>query len=186
MSTRWLPIEQFEGNYEVSNTGLIRSIHKVITKSDGKTYTRVSKILKHAVDSNGYCRCAVSFNNKLITVKVHRVVATGFLGKSNLTANHINGIKSDNRVENLEWLSHSENIKKSFKTTQQDNFKKTVRINNMKRRALSIEKFKEFAADCEKGLGCYKLALKYNINKKTALLIQRKETYKDLWNSLKQ
>ena len=107
----WKVIDQFEGNYEVSNLGRVRSTEKTIVRSNGWSYPRKSKILKPAKDPGGYMRCAVSHKGKLITCKMHRLVAQAFLpNESNLpVVNHINCDKTDNRVENLEWCTAKEN-----------------------------------------------------------------------------
>jgi hypothetical protein len=80
---------------------------------NGEVFSKISnKYLKPAKDKKGYLRCAFNYNGKLTTFKVHRLVAEVFIPnlENKSQVNHINGIKSDNRIENLEWVTNFENI----------------------------------------------------------------------------
>ena len=111
----WKDIIRFKGEYQVSNIGRIRSVEKLITKSNGKTYTRKSKILK-SQPRMGYERIRISIMKKKYTLVVHREVAMVFIPNptNKSQVNHINEIKNDNRVINLEWSTPSENVRHSF------------------------------------------------------------------------
>lgn len=100
MSMVWKPIVGFEDCGEVSNTGLIRNKHGLIRK------TTVAK--------NGYER--VGFHGGQETVFVHRLVARAFCNgyEDSLQVNHKDGDKLNNNADNLEWVTHSQNIKHSF------------------------------------------------------------------------
>jgi hypothetical protein len=90
-------------NYEVSNYGNIKTYN---WRNSGK-----EAILKPAKDKKGYLRVALVSKGKLITKKVHRLVAEAFIVNvyNKLQVNHINGIKHDNNANNLEWCTNSEN-----------------------------------------------------------------------------
>lgn len=107
----WKDIPGYEGRYQVSDMGRVRSLEY----HNAKGVKRIG-ILKPAKDANGYLRCALSKNNKLITYKVHRLVAMAFIPNPNNfpQVNHKNGIKTDNRVENLEWCDYSMNISHAY------------------------------------------------------------------------
>jgi hypothetical protein len=107
----WKDINEFNNEYQISNLGRIRSKEAVIIRSNGSPYKRESKILKPALDK-GYLKGAVCVNKKMISYKIHKLVANYFVDgkKDGLEVNHINGVKSDNNSQNLEWVTHSENI----------------------------------------------------------------------------
>ena len=100
----WKNIKGFEGLYEVSNLGNIKSLSKINKNKN--------KLVAQRVQNNGYIHVCLSKNGKTQIKTVHRIVAQAFLppieGKKEI--NHINGIKTDNRAENLEWVSHRENV----------------------------------------------------------------------------
>jgi hypothetical protein len=99
----WKKIEGFE-NYEVSNYGNVKSLK----------YNKIRLLKQENV--KGYLRVSLSKENKVKRFQVHRLVALSFIKniENKPCVNHINGIKTDNTVENLEWVTYSENEKHSF------------------------------------------------------------------------
>lgn len=110
----WQPVPNYEGLYEASNFGRVKSLGKTyVQHSKYKCITRTSlpKILSLHYDKNGYLRCTLIKNGKGTMIPVHRIIGFTFLGvpEKNMQINHKNGIKDDNRVENLEWVTAKEN-----------------------------------------------------------------------------
>ena len=105
----WKTIEGYEG-YEISNLARVRSKDRIVSFSNGVDHFYRSEIMKPA-KSNGYLTIRLSNNKKIIrTQYIHRLIANTFLDKieGKNCINHINGDRSDNRLENLEWCTYSE------------------------------------------------------------------------------
>lgn len=109
----WKPIPGYEGHYEASNQGRIRSVNKVTPHPRNKTMLlpRRGRILKSELDKCGYPVVTLSVNAKTRTYKVHRLVAMTFIDNpDNLPQiDHRNSIRYDNRPENLRWCTNQEN-----------------------------------------------------------------------------
>jgi hypothetical protein len=94
------PIPDYEGLYEASNFGNIKSL---------KSKHNKIIVLKKSKDRSGYEIVQLCKDGHHSTKTVHRLVMTAFYGLSNMVVNHIDGIKSNNNIENLEYVSSSEN-----------------------------------------------------------------------------
>ena len=105
----WRKVEGFEA-YEVSNYGNVRSIERKVLCSSGEVRHRKAVLLK-PTSVLGYAIVTIYSNRKPNYRKIHRLVATAFLGNPEKlpVVNHINGNKLDNTVSNLEWCTPSHN-----------------------------------------------------------------------------
>lgn len=107
----WKDIEGYEGIYQVSNTGLVRSKDRFINTIDGKSYWKAGKLLKPKNHKYGYHEVLLCKNGIKEHHYVHRLLASAFIPNPDKKpqVNHLNGLKYDNRIENLEWVTQSEN-----------------------------------------------------------------------------
>ncbi len=112
----WKPVVGYEGYYEVSLNGIVRGIERmIVTKAGLRTFKR--KILKKRINNCGYAEVRLSKNGKKATGFIHVLIAKAFLPNpyNKPQVNHLNGIKSDNCIDNLEWCTQAENMRHAFK-----------------------------------------------------------------------
>lgn len=112
MLEQWKPIVGYEGYYEVSNFGNIRSCERQVNHGLGNGVRKLrAKIVNPWNDSHGYQAVSLSKFGKVKKYKVHRLVAEAFIPNpdNKPTINHINEIRDDNQVTNLEWATYQEN-----------------------------------------------------------------------------
>lgn len=113
----WRDVPGYEGRYQVSDTGLVRSVDRIITKRGrwgGQVdEQREGKVLSTPSFPNGYLRVFLGRGKCHL---VHRLVAQAFCEgyAEHLDVNHKNGVRSDNRASNLEWVTRSGNILHSY------------------------------------------------------------------------
>ena len=125
----WKPIPNYEGIYEASSLGRIRTCEgkTTITNWHGVRHWK-QRVLKPKGEQyrTGY-RVSLWKNGKCKDYLVARLIASAFYGESDLPVNHIDGNRLNNRIENLEWCSLAKNIRKGFETGLYKNQKK-IRI----------------------------------------------------------
>ena len=111
MREEWKDIEGYEGMYQVSNKGNVKSLERKVWDSRGYYRTVTEKILKTGESGRGYLIVVLCKNGKMKTCKVHRLVAEAFLENPQglPEVNHLSEDKTDNSLENLEWVSHKYN-----------------------------------------------------------------------------
>lgn len=109
----WKKIPSFEG-YEASNSGEIRSVNRAVKCRNGIIKNLKGKVLTPCISKDGYQRIALGSRYGMQTV--HSLIALSFIKntENKRTVNHKNGIRHDNRPENLEWATYQENIRHSF------------------------------------------------------------------------
>lgn len=115
----WKNVPNYEGLYQVSSLGRVKSLEKTLIRSNGRPNYYPEKILKAGKDHRGYLMVVLTKNKKPKTIRVHKLVAICFLNHIpngyKITVDHINEVKTDNRVENLQLVSNRENCSRSKK-----------------------------------------------------------------------
>jgi ribosomal 30S subunit maturation factor RimM len=122
MKETWKDIRGYEGLYQVSDLGNVRNL---VTQ----------KILKQSFNTSGYVQVSLNKNHKRKKITVHRLVLETFKPRTDMylktnngsyvvQADHINNIKTDNKLKNLQWLLGSRNLKKEIKRNK---FKRNLR-----------------------------------------------------------
>ena len=114
----WKDIKGYEGFYQVSNMGRVKSLERIILNINGKKRIIKEKILKHKNISSGYLAVILYKCCKGKTMYIHRLVANAFIDNPNnyIDVNHIDGNKCNNFFSNLEWVTRSNNIKHAYNT----------------------------------------------------------------------
>jgi hypothetical protein len=124
----WKPIIGYENFYEISNTGKVRSLNYL--------GHHITKTLKVSLDSKGYYHLNLYKNGKSKTVLLHRLIAQAFIPnrENKPHIDHINTIRTDNRIENLRWCTRIENQNNPITRAKQRNssFTSILKINASK------------------------------------------------------
>lgn len=111
-------VPHYEGLYQVSNFGRVKSLQRLVKHNYGGLKTLKERLLRIGIDSCGYCVVVLCKNGYKETFKVHRIVAQCFLIpiKDKTHVNHKDGNKSNNSIDNIEWCNRSENVIHAIKT----------------------------------------------------------------------
>lgn len=108
----WRDICGYEGYYQVNEYGIVKSLDRFVTRSDGVVYTKKSKIMSQNEDSDGYMTVKLNKDGVSKRIPVHRLVALEFVDgyKDGYEVNHIDCDRKNNYFKNLEWVSHVDNV----------------------------------------------------------------------------
>lgn len=113
----FIPVKDFEGYYEVSNFGNVRSLERIIRNKNGKELKVRSRILIPRKHRNGYTLVNLCKNNIIKNCTIHKIVCQSFLGdRPNLIEiNHKDGNKKNNILDNLEYVTRSDNSRHAYR-----------------------------------------------------------------------
>lgn len=111
MTETWKSVEGYEGSYEVSDRGKVRSLPRTVTRSDGVVQFHAGRELSLKQNPSGRVIVQLSSHGKMTPFLVHRLVALAFLPnpENHPIVRHLNDVPNDNRVSNLAWGTYSEN-----------------------------------------------------------------------------
>ena len=114
---KWKFIPDTQKRYEVSNMGRVRSVDRVVIYNDGRKYHYPSIYIKQCLDAYGYPSFCIRNHGTFKHYKTHRLVAMLFIKnrENKKEVNHKDGVKTNNNVCNLEWVTSSENKLHSIK-----------------------------------------------------------------------
>lgn len=115
MQEIWKDIVGYEGLYQVSNLGRVKSLDRYVGHNKGGKRLYKGSIIKQGLCKQGYYIVQLCKNNKAKTKRVNRLVAQAFLDNPNNLpqVNHIDKNKYNNKVENLEWITSKDNTRYS-------------------------------------------------------------------------
>lgn len=124
----WKAVKGFEGFYEVSNMGRVRSVKRTVLYKDGRKFNYKGVLLKVMKDPRGYSQVGFNKNGIKSTHRIHRLVAENFIPNHSIDkeVNHIDGVKENNTLDNLEWVTSSENTRKGYELGLFEKSRKTA------------------------------------------------------------
>lgn len=182
MNEIWKDITGYEGLYQISSMGRVKRLPRSNKRANGKPLPLKEKILTGTINAFGYCRYELSRGINAASFSGHRLVAIAFIPNSNNKPqiNHKNGIKTDNRVDNLEWCNNSENQKHAYAI----GLNKPRSLRGDKSNLSKITKNTALAIICDlqKGLRNKDIATKYNVLRSHVSSIKSKRIWAHLQN----
>lgn len=161
----WWPVAGFEGLYEVSNTGKVRGLSHCVSvqpsRCKNRKYSVKAKEKTVGLSKNGYLTVSLCKDNKSYTTYLHRILAEAFIPNPNRynVVNHKNGVKTDCRLENLEWCTSGYNNKHAVDNRLRKpanailTEKTALQIKEMKSQGLTIVKIAEILKLSEHTVG---------------------------------
>lgn len=174
MIEQWKDIPRFEGCYQVSNFGNVRSF---ANSHKGKRIEPKLRALSLTYD--GYQKIRLIANGLDVTERVHRLVAKLFIpnpeGKE--TVNHIDGNKLNNRVDNLEWADRKEQLYHAYKTGLKT-AKKGCENANSKLSSEQVQTIRKLYKKGSRQFSSVKLSKMYGVSHRVILLIVKGQSYR--------
>lgn len=167
----WKDIEGYEGKYQISTFGRVKSMERKSRNRCG-SYVRKEKILKPINHRQGYLKVNINRNKRDF---IHRLVAKTFIPNplNKEQVNHIDDNKSNNFINNLEWVTNGENVKKAYETGR---IKKLCGELNPSA-TLTLDKVKIIRSKFKSGLKMKNIANEFNVSYSAINRIINNETW---------
>lgn len=179
----WKPCPEYERHYEISNFGNLRS-KRVFIPNDSifgelKGTWKKQQLKNQTTNRYGYKTSKLCKEGHCRRLTIHRLVAKAFLPnpENRRQVNHIDGDKTNNRLDNLEWASHSENIRHAYATGLM-NTDHLVGENSVNAK-LTWEKVREIRKQLSEGARVKDLAQQYGVSSGTITYIKQQKTWKE-------
>lgn len=170
----WRDIKGFEGLYQISCKGKVKSLKRIIDRGDKGKYIRKERLLSLSFDKDGYIKVCIQKNGKRIYTNTHIIVAKTFIPNPNNLpeVNHKDGIKSNNCKNNLEWCNKSYNRQHAYDTGLQKSVSgvKHYRSKLSKKDIIKIRKSK---------LKGVELAKQFGVSPQTISRVKLNRSYKN-------
>ena len=127
---QWKEIKGYEGKYIISNFGEVISLPRTKQNNSNKQYVEPREICRYINKRNGYVYVHLCNDGEERTIRLHRLVAETFIPNPNKLPqiNHIDGNKENNRIDNLEWCTASENEKHAYKIGLANNNNQKIKV----------------------------------------------------------
>ena len=181
MLEKFVDIKGYEGYYQISNHGRIKSLKRIVKHASGDVELK-EKFKKPTVNSNGYYKTNLYKNGKETTVYIHRLIASAFIPNldNKPQINHIDGVKTNNDLSNLEWVTQSENGLHAYNiglrnvvshSSSDPRFKTNVKLT--KKQVLEIRKLKN-------NISTRKIAKMFNTSHVTVSMIRTGRIWSDV------
>lgn len=171
MIEEWKDIKDYEGLYQVSNFGRVRSLPKEWITGWNNVKRKHSGFILKPSNHGGYLAVTLSKNKINKYKSVHRLVLQAFIGESNLDCNHKDGDKSNNYLNNLEYCTESENALHAYKIGLNKNIGENHRSSKLNNDIIKNIRENKF------GLTTREFASCYGITKQTVHDILNKRTW---------
>lgn len=176
MKKEWKDVKGYEGFYQISNSGIVKSLGGWCG-----TAKRKEKIRSTSLTHDGYVKVRLIHQGKDKTMRVHRLVAEAFIPnpENKDTVNHIDGNKQNNIVSNLEWANRTEQMIHAYKLGL-----KTSRIgsknSNAKLTDEQVREIRKLYVPQSKEFGTVALGKKYGVTNRVIGLIVNGKAYKNV------
>lgn len=170
MKEIWKDIKGFEGYYKISNIGRVKKLKRASER--GRLTETIKKL---TIDANGYYMVGLHKEPIHKTFRVHRLIAIAFISnpENKREINHINGIKLDNSIKNLEWVTCMENITHAIKIGLiSQNGENSVRSKLTEKEVLDIRSIKNMSHE--------KISKLYGVVKTTITAVLARRSWKHI------